>query len=98
MKKERIDGLTPGRVYGRLCQEHPELEGLRIVGKRKYIAAHDVVNIHVKVGECVGCKRDREASKFRGTLHFGIDEKYGDTWQMLHGAIGEWSGSRRTIQ
>lgn len=31
-------------------------------------------------------------------LHFGVDDKYGDTWEWLHVAMGEWSGYRKTTQ
>lgn len=47
-------------------------------------------------------KRDEVLERFRAryteVLHFGTDEKYGDTWQTLHDAMGEWDGFQRTIQ
>jgi hypothetical protein len=86
-KKVRVDGLTDGRIYGRLCDKHPELNGLRELTKKKYIAAHDVVSVYEIAGSCIGCRRERDSSSFSGVLHFGSDAKYGGTWQDLWGAV-----------
>jgi hypothetical protein len=76
--RARSDGLTSGRVYGKPCLHHPELNGLRVRDRRA-----ESRGWAGGAGRCVECQRKRQIRDYAETLHCGVDKKYGDTGKEL---------------
>src|SRR5689334_19744414 len=90
-KHVRQDGLTASRVYGSVCRKHPELNGLRQKPTfRKHLNADCEIVLWKREGTCIGCAREKDASRGGETLHFGIDEKFGAVWRDLYEAVKQW--------